>query len=109
MRAISANHIWKHAGRVHCRTQKYNAWEREVHTHIPNEVRRKLTSDIELTVEYYLKGKRSLDVDNLLKGLLDSITHAGVWEDDKQVVSLHAHKYVGADRDAIVIIISSTR
>lgn len=32
--------------------------------------------------------RRRRDLDNILKGLLDAITHAGVWEDDSQIDEL---------------------
>ena len=37
--------------------------------------------------------KRKRDIDNVLKALLDSLTKAGVWKDDSQIVDLRIVKY----------------
>jgi crossover junction endodeoxyribonuclease RusA len=36
--------------------------------------------------------KKHRDIDNILKGLLDSMEHAGVFENDSQIVDLHVVK-----------------
>lgn len=40
----------------------------------------------------HMPDKRRRDLDNVLKALLDGLTHAGVWADDSQVVDLHIRK-----------------
>lgn len=32
--------------------------------------------------------RRKYDLDNMMKGLLDALTHAGVWKDDEQIDQL---------------------
>lgn len=104
VRAMSLNHT--HYGN-HKRTRAYVAWELSVLAHIPQSARNSIASDVEFTVEFHLKGKSNVDCDNLLKPLLDAITHAHVWKDDKQVQAIHAYKRLGAKADRMVVIISS--
>lgn len=40
---------------------------------------------VSVHIEAWMPDKRRRDLDNLLKSLLDSLTHAGVWEDDSQI------------------------
>lgn len=44
---------------------------------------------VKLSVSCYPPDKRRRDLDNLLKSLQDSLTHAGVWGDDEQIDELH--------------------
>lgn len=48
-------------------------------------------NDVSLTVHIY-RARKSGDLDNFLKGLLDSLTGA-IWTDDRQVVEIHAYRY----------------
>lgn len=49
-------------------------------------------------------GRGQGDVDKLERAVLDGATDAGVWEDDSQVVELHARKAWGADEGVHVWI-----
>lgn len=42
-------------------------------------------------IEAYRPDKRRRDLDNLLKAALDGCTHAGVWEDDSNIVDLRIY------------------
>ena len=55
-------------------------------------VHRPITGPVVVDIEAFMPDRRRRDLDNLLKGLLDSLTHAGVWEDDNQVVDLRIRK-----------------
>jgi len=46
---------------------------------------------LRVTIEAYRPDKRRRDLDNLLKATLDSLTHAGVIEDDSQIHDLRIH------------------
>ena len=47
------------------------------------------------------------DLDNYAKGPLDALTKVGVWDDDKQVVSLVVEKYFSGEEAGIDIIIEA--
>jgi crossover junction endodeoxyribonuclease RusA len=42
-------------------------------------------------IEAFRPDKRRRDLDNLLKAVLDGCTHAGVWEDDSNIVDLRIY------------------
>lgn len=47
---------------------------------------------LKVTIEAFMPDKRRRDLDNLLKAVLDSLTHAGVWVDDSQIDDLRIHR-----------------
>lgn len=49
---------------------------------------RRLTERLGVTVQLCPPDRRTRDLDNYLKGLLDALTHAGVWADDSQIDEL---------------------
>jgi crossover junction endodeoxyribonuclease RusA len=49
------------------------------------------TNEVAVTVEIY-RPRRTSDLDNRLKGLLDSMTGL-FYVDDKQIVEIHAYRY----------------
>ncbi len=51
-----------------------------------------LTSRIQLDVILYPPDRRTRDLDNYMKALLDALTLAKVWGDDEQIDSLTAHR-----------------
>jgi crossover junction endodeoxyribonuclease RusA len=48
-----------------------------------------LTDPLFCEVYLYPPDRRKRDLDNSMKGLLDAITNAGLWEDDSQLDQLH--------------------
>lgn len=49
-----------------------------------------LEGHLSVNVRVYPPDKRVRDLDNIFKGLFDSLTHAKVWEDDRQVKHIEA-------------------
>ena len=54
-------------------------------------VARNLSKPLTVTIIAYRPDKRKRDLDNLLKGTLDSLTKAGVWGDDSQIQDLRIY------------------
>ncbi len=63
-----------------------------VNTLVASMAPKRLEGDLTVHVEAWFPDRRRRDLDNLLKSLLDSLTHAGVWQDDSQVVDLRISK-----------------
>ncbi|NBW23084.1 MAG: RusA family crossover junction endodeoxyribonuclease, partial [Caulobacteraceae bacterium] len=46
--------------------------------------------------EAFPPDKRKRDLDNVLKSLLDALTHANVWDDDSQIDDLRIYRNIVA-------------
>lgn len=46
---------------------------------------------LKVVIEAWRPDKRRRDLDNLLKAVLDSLTHAGVWADDGLIIDLRIY------------------
>lgn len=88
----SANTYWRHptkgklAGR-HLLSEKGREYRVAVQAAVMEQRGWKapVTGRLGVYIEAHMPDKRKRDLDNLLKALFDSITHAGVWEDDSQL------------------------
>lgn len=67
-----------------------------------------LTLDERLFVEVYLFAptNREYDPDNFMKGLLDALTHSGLWTDDKLVDQLFIYRGVKVQGGTVRVEIS---
>lgn len=53
-----------------------------------------LTGPVWVLVVYCLKSRGNWDIDNRFKLLLDTLSAAGIWGDDRQVVNLQSHMLI---------------
>lgn len=51
-----------------------------------------LVGPLVVDIVAFMPDKRRRDLDNVLKALLDGLTHSGVWADDSQVVDLRIRR-----------------
>ena len=73
------------------KTKDYKGYERDLHAlggHFET-----IKGDVEVTVEWYLKNDKMTDIDNPTKLVLDYLTKAGAYEDDRKIRVLHLYKY----------------
>lgn len=66
-----------------------------------------ITGDIALNITFTFSDRRKHDIDNCLKGLLDSMTGV-LWKDDSQIIELHVFKEIG-DKPEIYMYFTETR
>lgn len=84
----SVNTYWRHpttgklAGR-HLISQAGRDYREEVKRLV--RLGSPLNGRLSVTVMAHVPDKRKRDLDNLFKAIGDSLTHAGVWEDDSQI------------------------
>jgi crossover junction endodeoxyribonuclease RusA len=62
----------------------------------------KFTASVRLKAELFPPDKRRRDIDNSLKCLLDSLTHAGIYADDSLVKDLELHMMDPVPPDGMV-------
>jgi Holliday junction resolvase RusA-like endonuclease len=91
------------------------AWRKAVttvaHDYMTELDHQPLTGPVELIVWFYLERPKSIsrskrllptvppDLDKLVRAISDSLSDAGVWDDDAQVVALTAHKQYADDHE----------
>lgn len=82
----SVNHYWGQRGKRRYLTSKALLFRHAVLKIFRNDPSPFPPSDrLSLEVQLFPPDKRRRDIDNVLKGLLDSLQHAGVFKDDNQI------------------------
>ena len=66
-----------------------------------------LEGDLVLEVDFECKSKRKRDLDNLLKSLIDSL-EGRLFENDSQIIEIHATKRIGCSSDKTILCLSQT-
>lgn len=81
----------RYGTRISEKGRKYRA---DILTEVEEQFGSMLTLDTPLLVEVVLfpPDKRTRDLDNCMKALLDALTEAGVWEDDALVAQLQIYR-----------------
>jgi len=65
-----------------------------------------LTGRLQIVVECYVPDRRKRDLDNVLKALLDAMTHAGVYQDDCLIDDLRVIRHEPTKGGAVVVHIA---
>lgn len=85
----SGNHMWKHAKGRHYLTTQAKDYYRNVAYIVVNEGKMvNIDYEVEVECQLFPPDRRRRDLDNAWKVIADSLTKAGVWQDDKQIRKL---------------------
>lgn len=82
---LAGRHLISEAGRAY---RDAVAWQVRVQCCLEKPIAKPLAVDIVA----FMPDRRRRDLDNLLKALLDSMTHAGVWVDDSLIHDLRIRR-----------------
>ena len=84
----SVNHYYRHVGPRVLISRDGRKYREQIVARFHTDRVAKYTGPVELDIELYPPDNRRRDVDNSLKCLLDTFTHAGLYEDDSQIQRL---------------------
>jgi len=105
----SVNTYWRHpttgklAGR-HLISEKGRAYRTAVLAAVLGQRRnRKLDGRLSVQITAHVPDRRQRDLDNMLKALLDALTHAGVWADDSAIDRLEIKRGSQIDGGRVLV------
>ena len=84
----SVNHYYRHVGPRVLISRDGRKFRERVVARFRQDHTRGFAGPVELFIELYPPDNRRRDVDNSLKCLLDTFTHAGLYNDDSQICKL---------------------
>lgn len=103
----TANHIWVHTRGNHFRTAEYVAWISAVGFCVPRQTS-PVTGPLAVAIDLHFAKKSACDrsdIDNRVKATLDALAHAGMYENDSQIVELYVVKQLtGVDETLVAIV-----
>ena len=100
----SANHYWKRNGARYFIAPAGVQFRVEVKARCAALGVKPLAGQVAMTVTLVPGDRRRRDIDNVLKPLLDALTHAGAWLDDSQVARLVVERRVPNQADAGCVV-----
>lgn len=71
-----------------------------------SKIKEPLVGDVKVEIEYHITGKVGKDIDNILKGILDSLNKIA-YEDDKNIVELSVRKIRKSTANKLIIRIDN--
>lgn len=100
------NHYWRRSGkRIHI-SEAGQAYRIAVLKAMAQKPHQTLSGRLAVIVDAYPPDHRRRDADNVGKAILDSLTHAGLWHDDEQVMDLRIIKRPPEAPGGVVVRVS---
>jgi len=98
---VSINHLYGQAGRRRYITAEGQAYKDAIGWQIKADVPRSIIesiwdSNLEIAIHFHFKDKKKRDIDNFCKATIDGLK-GQAFNDDSQIVALHAFKHIDAD------------
>ena len=100
----SVNHYYRHVGPRVLISRDGRKYREQIVARFHTDRVAKYTGPVELFIELYPPDNLRRDVDNSLKCLLDTFTHAGLYEDDSQIHRLVVTKREPMPPDGLAYI-----
>jgi len=103
----SVNHYYRHVGARVLISSEGRKYREAVWLAVLEQGRKKHDGRLYVEILVNAPDKRRRDLDNLLKGLLDALQHAGLYEDDSQIDKLTITR--GSDGSGSVTVYVDSR
>ena len=103
----SVNHYWRHQNGRHHISDQGVAFRIAVRSVVTIARTQTLSGRLAVEIQAYPPDRRSRDLDNALKALLDALTHAGLWLDDEQIDDLRIVRKAPEAPGALVVKVST--
>ena len=88
----SVNRYWRHVGRRTLLSREGRRFRERVCAQLAGRGLVPLAGALAVSIDLHPPDRRSRDADNFLKGPLDALEHAGLYENDSQIVHLDVDK-----------------
>jgi Holliday junction resolvase RusA-like endonuclease len=92
----SINHYWRRVGPRTLISREGRRFRQRVMAILAARRVEPLQGPLAVEVEIHPPDHRRRDIDNVQKALLDALQHGGAYEDDSQIIDLHARKCAAA-------------
>lgn len=100
----TTNHAYATSGGHWYKTAKAKEWEDEAGWRVKKVWKRTpIQGDVSVSMQLFLKLDR--DIDGSIKSILDLFQRMGVYENDRQVISLTVDKFVDKDNPRVEVTI----
>lgn len=103
----SVNRYYRNVGARTLISREGRAYRQRVETLLAERRILPTEGPLAVLVDLFPPDRRRRDVDNAMKSLLDSLEHAGAYEDDSQIVHLETHKHDPVTGGGSVVQISA--